>query len=235
MNLIMTIYKRAGKVLMQKPVRLWGLSLLNGLLGGIASILFNLPIGLGICITMLLNTSMLMVYLHGYRGEQVYAVQLFECFKSWESIKRICCGLGWRALWVFLWALIPIVGPVFAIIRSFEYWLTPYILLYEPEIPLTEAIEVSKKRTQGYKGRMFFAMALVPVAFSLVMLILSAFSRIRGIGGLFGFLGVLITAAFVLLYPLFIGLVGAAFYEEIGHPSAEEPAAEPEAEAPAAE
>ena len=215
MDLILTIYKRAFDILMKKPVRLWGISLLYGFLSAVAVFLFNIPIGLGICIGMLLNASMLMVFLHGYRGEEVYAKQLFECFKSWESVKRICAGLGWRALWVFLWMLIPIVGPIFAIIRLYEYWLTPYILLYEPEIALTDAIEVSKVRTKGYKGRMFFAMVLIPVAFFLVCLILSALSRIRGIGGLFGFILTLFVLAFSLLYPLFSGLVGAAFYEEI--------------------
>ena len=226
MKLVLTIYKRALAVLLKKPLRLWGLSLLSGFLIAVAGILFNMPIGLGICIGMLLNASMLMVYLHGYRGEEVRTTQLFECFKSWESVKRICAGLGWRALWVFLWALIPIVGPIFAIIRSFEYWLTPYILLYEPEISLTDAIEVSKERTKGYKGKMFLAMILVPVAVFLVSFILGVLSKIRGIGILFGIILGIFTIVVGLLYPLFNGLIGAAFYEEISNPTEEEPKAE---------
>lgn len=223
MSLVLSIYKRAFDVLMQKPFRLWGLSLLYGLLAAVAFFLFSVPVGLGICLCMLLNTSMLMVYLHGYRGEEVNAKQLFECFKSWESVKRVCAGLGWRMLWVFLWALIPVVGPVFAVIRGFEYRLTPYILLYEPEVSLTDAIEESKKRTEGYKGKMFLAMILVPAAAFIVELILGAFANIRGIGGLFSFLLVIFTVLFSLLYPLFNGLVGAAFYEEINTPALARP------------
>lgn len=219
MSLVLSIYKRAFDVLMKKPFRLWGLSLLYGLLSTVAFFLFSVPVGLGICLCMLLSASMLMVYLHGYRGEEVEAKQLFECFKSWESVKRICAGLGWRALWIFLWALIPIVGPVFAIIRGYEYWLTPYILLYEPEIALTDAIEESKKRTEGYKGKMFLATVLLPAAAVVAELILGAFADLPGLGGLFSFLLVIFTVLFSLLYPLFKGLVGAAFYEEISTPA----------------
>ena len=213
MQLILTIYKRALRVLLKKPFRLWGLSLLSAFLIYLSMILFSIPIGLGICISMLLSASMTMVYLHGYRGEEVNAKQLFECFKSWESIKRICGGLGWRALWIFLWALIPIVGPVFAVIRAYEYWLTPYILLYEPEVELTEAINVSKARTDGYKARMFFSMVLIPVAIFLLDLILPALFRIRYIGGIFIVIFLLVNIVIGLLLPLFMGLISAAFYE----------------------
>ena len=215
MSLTLSIYKRALGVLAKKPFRLWGLSLLNGLLGCVAGVLFSVPLGLGICITMLLNTSMLMVFLHGYRGEEVNAKQLFECFRSWESVKRICGGLGWRALWIFLWALIPVVGPVFALIRTFEYWLTPYILLYEPGIALTDAIEESKKRTQGYKGKMFLAMILAPVIVAAAMLVIVLIGKISGLVDLFTLVLCLFTLLVGLLYPLFYGLVCAAFYEEI--------------------
>ena len=37
------------------------------------------------------------------------------------TIKRVLCGMGWMMLWIFLWSLIPIVGIVFGIIRTYEY------------------------------------------------------------------------------------------------------------------
>jgi len=217
--MIIEIYKRALSVLLQKPFRLWALSILSLLLMYAASILFSVPLGLGICITMLLSTSMTMVYLHGYRGEQVEAKQLFECFKSWDTVKRVCCGLGWKWMWIALWSLIPVVGWVFAIIRSYEYWLTPYILVYEPEISLTDAIKVSKERTMGYKSKMFWSMVLIPVAIFVVVLVLGLLSTIRFIGALFGLVLFLFLVVTGLLYQIFTGLVCAAWYEEITNPT----------------
>lgn len=217
--MVIEIYKRALSVLLKKPFRLWALSILSMVLIYASHILFSVPLGLGICISMLLSTSMTMVYLHGYRGEDVEAKQLFECFKSWDTIKRVCCGLGWKWMWVVLWSLIPVVGGIIAIIRSLEYWLTPYILVYEPEIELTEAIKVSKERTMGYKAKMFWSMALLPIAIFVISLVLVLLATIKYIGGLFGLILFLFLIVVALLYQIFTGLVGAAWYEEITNPT----------------
>ena len=105
-----------------------------------------------------------MIYLSGYRGENVQVVQLFSCFKDWQTAKRVILGMGWMALWIFLWALIPIVGPIFAIIRSYQYRLTPYILITEPEVSITDAIKESTKRTEGYKLKMWLAEVLCVIS-----------------------------------------------------------------------
>ena len=229
--MIFTIYKRALAVLMKKPIKLWGISLLHialsALLTGLCG--FAIP-GLALAVSLLLSTSMLMVYLHGYRGEEVAVLQLFECFKDWMTIKRVVLGLGWMLLWIFLWGLIPIVGPIFAIIRAYEYRLTPYILITEPDVPLTEAIKVSKQRTNGYKLKMFGADILfgviVCVGLLVVGLVLGLLGRIPLIGGAFILANMLITLAVEVLSPLFMGLVQAAFYEEINNSTTPAPAEE---------
>ena len=134
-------------------------------------------------------------------------MQIFDCFKDWKTIKRVLCGMGWQALWIFLWALIPIVGPIFAIIRSYEYRLTPYILVQEPDIAPTE----------GFKGSMFLADFLFAIAYSVVSLVLLLFGLIPYIGILFGLVGFVVSIAYALLGPLFLGLVQAAYYEEIAN------------------
>lgn len=218
--MITKIYSRALKVLMKKPLRLWGVSLLGVLLSGVLTGLCGVAIpGLGVAVGLLLSTSMTMVFLYGYRGEEVKAVQLFSCFKDWNTIKRVLCGMAWMALWIFLWGLIPIVGWVFAIIRAYEYRLTPYILVTEPDVPVTEAIKVSAERTKGYKLQMWLADFLFVVAYIVLSFVLTLLVTIPYIGVLFGLVTVVVSILYVALAPLFLGLVQAAFYEEITNPA----------------
>lgn len=204
--MLSTIYSRAFKVLMQKPLKLWGISLLGILLSGVLGALcgFAIP-GLALCVGLLIGTSMTIIYLKGYRGEEVSTTDLFVCFKDWKTIKRVLLGLGWMWLWIFLWSLIPIVGPIIAIIRIYEYRLTPYILVFEPEVSITEAIKISSQKTNGYKAQMFLAEFLFG-------LILGVGSAILAIIPVLGWIAILAVYA---LAPLFLGLVQAAFYEEI--------------------
>ena len=215
MELIKKIYGKAGKVLAKKPFALWGISLLSGVLTGVAGMLCGIIPILSLCIGLLLSTSMTMIFLHGYRGEEVKAVQLFECFKDWKTIKRVLCGMGWMFLWVFLWSLIPFVGWIFAIVRIYRYRLTPYILVYEPDVAITDAIKVSAERTQGYKGKMFGADVLIFVAWFVVNLVLGLLSAIPYIGILFALVLIVVNIVFMLFIGLYMGLVQAAFYEEI--------------------
>ncbi|MBO4854521.1 MAG: hypothetical protein J5482_05235 [Oscillospiraceae bacterium] len=213
--MIMAIYKKALAVLMKKPLRLWGISLLSILLASVASVLFGVIPGVALAIGLLLDTSMTMIYLHGYRGEEVSTVNLFDCFRDWTTVKRVLCGMGWMWLWIFLWSLIPVVGWIFGIIRIYEYRLTPYILMQEPDAKPTDAIKVSKERTRGWKGKMFGADILVIVLFYAAFLVLSLFSRIPYIGVLFALVMFVGGICFAVLLPLFQGLVRSAFYEEI--------------------
>lgn len=232
MSMIIEIYKRALAVLMKKPLKLWGLSLLCPILTGIVTGLFGLIPGVALAISMLFSTSMLMVYLRGYRGEEPHVVNLFDCFKDWNVAKRVILGLGWKSLWIVLWSLIPFVGWVFAIIRFYEYYLTDYILVQEPDIPLTEAINVSRERTRGYKFKIFLAQAALPVIAYILGAILFGLSMIPFIGILFGIVAFLFTLICVAFMPLVLGLIGAAFYEEISNPTMD--ASVPVFQAPAA-
>ena len=214
--MIMAIYKKAFEVLMKKPVRLWGISLLYVFLTYVGTLLCGIAIPIfGLAVSMLLSTSMTLIFLHGYRGEEVKAVNLFDAFRDWQTIKRVLAGMGWMLLWVFLWSLIPIVGIIFGIIRSYEYRLTPYILMLEPDVKPTEAIKVSKERTKGWKGKMFWADVLVFVFFYIAVLLLVLLSRIPYAGVLFAIIMAIFVILFCLLITLFTGLVQAAFYEEI--------------------
>ncbi len=218
--MIKTIVTRALQVVFKKPIRLWAISLLSGFLTSVFSFLCGITIpGLGIAVSLLMSVGMTMVFLHGYRGEQVRAVQLFDAFKDWATIKRTLCGMGWATLWTFLWGLIPIVGIVFAIIRAYEYRLVPYILVNEPDVKPTDAIKVSKERTDGYKLSMFLTDLLPVAAGVIVVLVLGLLGLIPKIGGFFIFLLVVALILLALIVPLFNGLVKSAYYEEITNPT----------------
>ena len=213
--MILNIYKKAATVLMRKPILLWGLSLLSGILSSLASFACGIIPGLAIVVSLLLSTSMTMVYLHGYRGEEVKSSQLFECFKDWATIKRVSCGMGWMLLWLVVWCMVPIVGRIVAIVKLYGWRLTPYILVYEPEVPIMDAIKVSAQRTKGYKGKMLGADLLVYAILFVAFLVLGLLSAIPFIGILFGVVTFLVGVVVALLLNLFMGLVQAAFYEEI--------------------
>lgn len=213
--MILNIYKKAAAVLMRKPILLWGLSLLSGILSSLASIACGIIPGLAVVVSLLLSTSMTMVYLHGYRGEKVKSAMLFECFKDWNTIKRVSCGLGWMILWLIVWCLVPIVGPIIAIVKAYGWRLTPYILVLEPNVPIMDAIKVSAKRTKGYKGKMLGADLLIYGILFVAGLVLTLLSQIPVLGILFGFANVVVSIATALFLNLFLGLVQSAFYEEI--------------------
>lgn len=218
--MVMKIYRRALSVLMRKPLKLWGISLLSVLLMTVGTALCGVTIPiLGIAVSLLLSTSMTMIYLAGYRGKKVETVQLFSCFKDWNTIKRVLLGMGWMLLWILIWSLIPIVGPIIGIIKAYGFRLTPYILVMEPEISVTDAIKISEKRTYGYKGKMFLADFLVYILIFAVDLVLGLLSAIPYVGILFGLIVFLFNLVSSALMPLFMGLVQAAFYEEIKNPT----------------
>ena len=202
---------KAVDVLEKKPIRLWGVSLLCQLLVGLAALFGMLPI-ISVPIALVLNAGMAMVYLTGYRGGEVNSDALFAGFKRFF---KVAGGMGWMALWILIWGLIPIVGPVFAIIKSYSYRFVPYIMIQDPEISATEALRLSMKKAEGYKGRMFLADFLVMVAVWVVSLVFGGLSLIPKVGIVFTILGVIAGILIALLMPLLLGLINAACYEEI--------------------
>ncbi len=106
-------YKRAFGVLKSKPIRLWGLSLLVGVIS-IVSVLFSLwflPVGIAFC--MVIECGMAKVYLDGLKGKEVNTDQIFEGCKSGKAFFRIAGGMAWRSLWEFIWSLVAVVAYFF--------------------------------------------------------------------------------------------------------------------------
>lgn len=102
-------------------------------------------------------------------------------------------------------------GVVMAVIKRYAYALTPYILMTRPEVNATQAIKISEKETVGYRGKMFLADLLAYMGAGVLVLLFALISQIPVIG----FVGMILIIATVVLLPLFLGLIHAAFYDEI--------------------
>ena len=205
------IYTKSFAMLGEKPLLLWGLSLLYSLLCTLAVIIGFLPI-ISIPIILVLNVGMTSIFLNGYRGKQIGSEQLFVGF---NNFKHFCGGMAWAALWVFIWGLIPIVGIVFAVMKAYSYRFVPYILLSNTEISPADALRESVAQTKGYCGRMFGADILIVGAIAVVTLLFYAFSLIPYMGLIFSIIYFLLIICVSVLTPLLFGTIKAAFYDEI--------------------
>ena len=213
--MVSSIYKKTFSVLMKRPFRLWGISLLAEFLCLVAYAGFIGVPAAAFCAALLLSASMSMIFLNSYRtGLEPKTTYLFASFKK-DRILRVLDGMAWMQLWIFLWSLIPIVGIVFGIIRMYEYRFVPYILMTRDDVKPTDAIKISKQETMGYKGKMFGADILLGAVYLGAFLVFTLLGKIPYLGVLFRILWVLIAIAYGLLAPLFSGIMQAAFYVEI--------------------
>ena len=213
--MVSSIYKKTFSVLMKRPFRLWGISLLAEFLCLVAYAGFIGVPAAAFCAALLLSASMSMIFLNSYRtGLEPKTAYLFASFKK-DRILRVLGGMAWMQLWIFLWSLIPIVGIVFGIIRMYEYRFVPYILMTRDDVKPTDAIKISKQETMGYKGKMFGADILLGAVYLGAFLVFTLLGEIPYLGVLFRILWVLIAIAYGLLAPLFSGIMQAAFYVEI--------------------
>ena len=213
--MISNLYQKTFSVLMKRPLRLWGITLLSSVLLVVVHIGFIGIPAVGFCALLLLEASMSMIYLNSYRtGLEPKTAYLFAAFRK-DRIWRVLGGMAWMQLWIFLWSLIPIVGIVFGVIRAYEYAFVPYILMTRDDVRPTEAIKVSKAETMGYKGKLFGADLLLEGVYFVVILLLSLLSKIPYVGIVFTILRIVLTVVFGVLAPLFLGILHAAFYVEI--------------------
>lgn len=213
--MVSSIYKKTFSVLMKRPFRLWGISLLAEFLCLVAYAGFIGVPAAAFCAALLLSASMSMIFLNSYRtGLEPKTSYLLAAFSK-DRIWRVLGGMAWMYLWIFLWFLIPVVGFVFAAIRAYEYRFVPYILMTRDDVKPTDAIKISKQETMGYKGKMFGADILLGAVYLGAFLVFTLLGEIPYLGVLFRILWVLIAIAYGLLAPLFSGIMQAAFYVEI--------------------
>ena len=210
------ICRNVRSVLQTKPWRLWGVGLLAGLLSWLGGSGFVGVPAVAFCLDLALTGSLALLFLEAYRGNAVESRDLFTPFRR-EQLPHLVGGMAWMSLWVFLWFLIPVAGLVLGPMKLYTYRFTPYILLTRPDVKATEAIQVSARETQGYRGKMFLVDLLIYGALILAALLLTGLAQIPWMGPLFYTLLVVVVLLAVFLIPLFTGLIRAGFYDEVQH------------------
>ena len=85
------------------------------------------------------------------RYERIAFKEIIYGFKNGRYIDNVKT-MFMRDLYTFLWSLLFVVP---GIVKYFSYWMIPYILAENPNISTDRAFEISKKTTDGEKGRMF--------------------------------------------------------------------------------
>ncbi|MGN0107524.1 MAG: zinc-ribbon domain-containing protein [Hominilimicola sp.] len=210
--MIGSIYRRTFEILKKIPFKLWGISLLSGVLTLVVLILGAVPLII-IPVIAAISAGMIAVYYKAYNGGEADTKTLLGAFGSFKDFKHVAGGMCWMYLWKFLWFLIPIAGPVIAVIKSLSYAFTPYILNEEKSVGATDALKKSMQDTKGYKLNMFAAIILPTVAFLVVSIILGLLALIPYVGVIFSVINFLVSLVYGLFAPMFLGLVKAGFYE----------------------
>jgi uncharacterized membrane protein len=80
---------------------------------------------------------------------------LGDLFSGFEFFGKTLGLFLWMCLWIILWALIPIAGPVLAIIAGFRYAMAFMIQVDNPSLPIRDCLNRSKFMMKGNKGKLF--------------------------------------------------------------------------------
>lgn len=83
---------------------------------------------------------------------------LGDLFSGFEFFAKTLGLMLWITLWVFLWALIPIAGPVLAIVAGFRYSMAFMVQVDNPGLAIRDCLNRSKFLMQGNKGKLFVLM-----------------------------------------------------------------------------
>jgi uncharacterized membrane protein len=115
-------------------------------------------------------------------------------------------------LGLVLMVIIVVIGLALRAIKGYSYRFVPYILLNDPDINATEALRVSMRLTNGYKGKMFLADLLLAIGYIVCWFI---FYLLAKIGAFFVVIKVIANIILYIVYYLANGILKAAFYDEI--------------------
>ena len=108
-----------------------------------------LQIIVSILITGSLMVGASMFSLRFKRGEEPRVGVLLEGFKHFGPTLGLYL---WYSLWVLLWTLLFLIP---GIIKSISYSMCFYVMADNPKIGIKNALNISKKITKGYKGKIF--------------------------------------------------------------------------------
>jgi uncharacterized membrane protein len=112
--------------------------------------LYNTVYIAGMFLFLAIMVNLFGEYIKIYKREKAGAGALFSelTVNFWRKIG----GMLWMSLWHTLWTLLLIIP---GIIKSLAYFFTPYILADCPNVTARQALKISMRITNGYKGDVF--------------------------------------------------------------------------------
>lgn len=120
----------------------FGASIVGGIVGGIGLIFTSGPTTAGVC----------RYYVKQQREENPEFGEIFSGFSRYGSALG---GYILRAIFIFLWGIIPIVGQLFAVwVKPFAY-SQMYYLMMDYGLSAGDSITKSKEMMAGYKWKLF--------------------------------------------------------------------------------
>lgn len=90
------------------------------------------------------------VYLNASDRGSLEIGDLFAGFKHYGKILKT---MFFYVLYIYLWSLLFIIP---GIVKSYSYYMVPYIMAENPNISTQRAFEISKKTMNGEKGKAFY-------------------------------------------------------------------------------
>lgn len=193
-------------------IKLFSAVWLSIFVGVACTILFCGIPGVGICVGLFLSIRIKSYFKDAYRGKiSEPSVIFFEI----QQIKQPLIAILWSKLKIWIWILIPFVGAVFSMIKSYEYRFVPYILSENYDITPKEAVLRSSKETKGFKRALFSMDILFIVGFVFPCGLLFLFSQLPAVGFLFGVIMVIYIFFYIAFVSVARELVNAVFYMEL--------------------
>ena len=207
---LFSFYGKALAAFKRKPMLIWGLTMLAALLTLVVSTTGSMVPIIALPIIVLFELALAGINIRFYRGEKVSAEQLFHPFRK-DEIGRNLKGMGWYELWMLIWSFVPVMN----VIKGYSYCFTPYILSTDKEIAPTEALRKSMRMTDGYKGKLFLADLLICVALLVTYIVFALLGLIPYVGWLFRIIIFFLNIAVSLFLATYMGLLRAAYFDEI--------------------
>ena len=214
--MVIYVIKKAFAKLSEKPFLLWGLSLLAAVTTAVVSVAFGILPIIGIAFSLVIDFGSKMIFLNAVNEKTYNEDQLFAGFRD---VKRVFPAMAIKELWLLLWFIIPIVGPILYIIKNYQYSFVPYILATDSEVTMGKALDISKEKTKGYKHVMFWSDVLLGVPMLAFLILVSIFRLIPYVGVVLNIVLFLAYIVYCLAMPLLQGLIHAYIWQEEENPS----------------
>lgn len=146
--------KQAKEQIRGKIGILFIITLIIALISGAAGFILGLipfvgPLVASIIITPAFALSLARIYINIVAGKDASVNDTFSGFDDFWSAFKVTFLVG---LFTFLWSLLFIIP---GIIKSYSYSMSMYVLAENKGMPALEAIDRSKKMTDGHKMELF--------------------------------------------------------------------------------